>query len=144
MSFILAGDLERDFPSSNTPVSFLADNLPKWGNRTLRQLALPSTHNSGIGIVTHRHNMVGEAGSQCQSLMIRDQLLMGARYLDIRPKLVAEGRKLHGVQQREDWPVTGHYSHVDVTHLELANEYEWFGADVEAIADIIDDVNGFY
>ena len=143
VSFILAGDLDRNFTSTNTPISFLADNLQKWGNRTLRQLALPSTHDSGMGIVTHRQNMAGEAGSQCQSLMVRDQLLMGARYLDIRPKLVGPGRMFHGVQQYEDFVVTGHYSHIDVTKLELANDIEWFGADGEAIADIIDDVNSF-
>ena len=131
------------FTSSNTPVDFLSHYLPQWGNRTLRDLSLPATHNSGMGIITHRHNMAGEGGTQTQSRIVRDQLELGARHLDIRPKLVHEGRMYKHIMQKEDWAVTGHYSHIDVSDLELATNFEWFGADGESVWDVILNINAF-
>ena len=141
--FVLAGDLDRNFTSTNTPVDFLAANLYKWGDRSLRQLALPATHNSGMGTITHKHNLAGSAGAQTQSRTTRDQLEYGARHLDIRPKFVRAGRRFHDQYMSEDFAVTGHYSHVDVKHLELSYHFEWFGADGQAILDIIADINAF-
>lgn len=143
VSFILSGDFESNFTSSNTPVGFLSDNLHKWEHRTLRQISLPSTHNSGMGTVSDILNLASPASSQCQSLRVIDQLRMGARYLDIRPKLISLGRKTSVIHHHEDWPMTGHYSHVDVTNLELADKYEWFGSTGENIHEIILGVNAF-
>lgn len=113
--YLLAGE-EGSFSTSTIPTaSWLQDNLPMLGRRTLRQLCLTGSHDSGMSSTSNAF-----IGCQVltQSVPVLGQLQTGARYFDIRPVLA-------GGQY-----ATGHYTGS-------------LGANGQSIASIISDVNTF-
>ncbi|HEX4860086.1 MAG TPA: hypothetical protein VFV07_02540, partial [Rhizomicrobium sp.] len=80
-------------------------NLGLLGDRVLKQLVMPASHDAGMHMVQRCTGLVGGIGANAcntrtQTLSIAEQLNAGARYFDIRP--VQEGATLY----------TGHFSDV--------------------------------
>ncbi|KAF5578905.1 plc-like phosphodiesterase [Fusarium subglutinans] len=108
--------------SSNPPEDWMHSIYPRIACLTLRELAIPGTHNSGMSWF-HRRSFFGTpANAQNQKLHIPEQLKNGARWLDLRPSKT--GGK---------W-ATGHFS------FGWGN---WHGGNGEYLDKIIADVNAF-
>lgn len=120
--FILSGF--NNFVSNNPPVDWLHSNLGTLGDRTLRHICMPGTHNSGMSVKTGGTLFGIEDITLTQSLSIGQQLRAGARWFDIRP--VISG----GVFK------TGHYQYIDQMR-------SWQGANGQSISEIINQVNSF-
>lgn len=99
-------------------------NLPVIGGRTLKQLAIPGTHDAGMSSITG-HTVFGTpCDTITQSETINGQLRMGSRYFDIRP-VISKGEFY-----------TGHYGFIKELKM-------WQGANGQSIDDVIDDINDF-
>ena len=126
VTFILSMDPAGNLHSSADENwgTWMQANLATLGGRTLRQLCMPGTHDSGmsqIGTCT----IDGSADvTQTQTQGILGQLKRGARYFDIRP-VISDGIF-----------VTGHYGYV--TALGSVQ-----GCNGQSIADIISEINSF-
>ncbi|KAF4419075.1 hypothetical protein FACUT_11605 [Fusarium acutatum] len=108
--------------STNPPEDWMHSIYPRIACLTLRELAIPGTHNSGMSRF-HRPSWLGLPwNSKNQELNISAQLRYGARWLDIRPSKT--GGK---------W-ATGHFG------FDLGN---WHGANGEYLDDIIKGLNDF-
>ena len=101
-------------------------NLDKWQNRTMRQLCVPASHDSGMSLVTWKTGLASAFSIVTQYNGVYEQLNNGVRYFDLRPTF-------HNGQ----W-VSGHYSYVDNWPIK-----SWQGGDGESIQSIIDQVNRF-
>jgi hypothetical protein len=92
------------------PSNWMSDNLALLGPRTLSQISMPASHDSGmykvsdctpdISILRHGPYGVNACNTQTQTLSIRDQLDQGSRYFDIRPVMFGDDDVLY----------TGHYA----------------------------------
>ncbi|PRP70995.1 hypothetical protein BUE93_08535 [Chromobacterium amazonense] len=123
VNFILAGQI-GSFTSSNPLTSWMQSNLTLLRQRTLRQLCLPGSHDSGMS-QNHAHTAFGQpCNTITQTLNLFGQLTQGARYFDIRP--VISGGAYY----------TGHYSEISALN-------SWQGANGQSIASIISDVNAY-
>ena len=60
--------------------AWMEEHLPAWGGRKLSQLALPASHDAGM----YEGGPLGWGQTQC--LSIYDQLSVGVRWFDLRPK----------------------------------------------------------
>ncbi|KAG0652410.1 hypothetical protein D0Z07_1003 [Hyphodiscus hymeniophilus] len=83
VSFVLSGDTDS-YISSNPPVAWMQSMLSAIGSRSMRDISIPGSHDSGMSEVSyswggHPHN------TQTQSTTIYHQLIDGARLFDIRP-----------------------------------------------------------
>ncbi|KAJ9414848.1 hypothetical protein FOXG_14792 [Fusarium oxysporum f. sp. lycopersici 4287] len=108
--------------STNPPEDWMHSIYPRIACLTLRMLAIPGTHNSGMSRF-HRGSYLGSAwNTKNQELNISMQLKYGARWLDIRPSKT--GGK---------W-ATGHFG------FDLGN---WHGGNGEYLDDIINSLNDF-
>ncbi len=126
VTFILSMDPAGNLHSSADEnwSTWMQANLETLGGRTLRQLCMPGTHDSGmsqIGTCTFDGNA---DNTQTQTQGILGQLKRGARYFDIRPA-ISDGTF-----------VTGHYSYISA----LGSTQ---GCNGQSIADIISDINSF-
>lgn len=101
-------------------------NLDKWQDRTLRQLCVPASHDSGMSLVTSKTRLAAPTSIITQFNSVYDQLKNGIRYFDLRP-----------VHHDGQW-VSGHYTFVDQSPIN-----SWQGGDGESIQSIIDQVNRF-
>ncbi len=67
---------------------WMQDNLALLGNRTLKQLVLPASHDSGMYMTQKCAGVGGVGANDCnaktQDMRISEQLLAGARFLDLR------------------------------------------------------------
>jgi Fibronectin type III domain len=104
--------------------TWMQANLGTLGGRTLRQLCMPGTHDSGMGQIGSCTFGANADFTQAQSQGILGQLKQGARYFDIRP-MISDGTF-----------VTGHYSYI--TALGSTQ-----GCNGQSIAGIISDINSF-
>ncbi|KAI0342747.1 PLC-like phosphodiesterase [Trametopsis cervina] len=120
--FILSGTPAL-FSSSNPPVAWMQNTLPTIGTRTLRQLCIPGSHDSGMSIVTGHTGLAEPSIVLTQTHTIGTQLTLGARYFDIRPVLAAGTFK------------TGHYADIGVVG--------WQGADGQLVQDVVGELNAF-
>lgn len=121
--FILSGE-SGHFTSSNIPTSWMQDSLSILGNRSLRHLCIPGSHDAGMS--TRASGTAGgfECNTLTQTTGILGQLQYGMRYFDIRP-VIGGGNQL----------LTGHYGHLfDKT---------WQGANGQSIQSVIDNVNTY-
>ncbi|KAF5534352.1 plc-like phosphodiesterase [Fusarium napiforme] len=108
--------------SSNPPEDWMYSIYPRIACLTLRELAMPATHNSGMSRF-HRKSWFGQpANTKTQQYNISEQLRYGARWFDIRPSKT--GGK---------W-ATGHFG------FSLGN---WHGGNGEYLDDIIEALNYF-
>jgi hypothetical protein len=122
VNFILAGQA-GSFTTNRATGPWMHANLGVLGDRSLRHLCMPGSHDAGMSEVTASTAFGAACNTVTQYLPVLQQLQSGARYFDIRP--VISGGQLY----------TGHYSDVDV--------FGWQGASGQSIASVIDDVNAF-
>jgi hypothetical protein len=122
VKFILAGEVGK-FTSSNPPNAWMHASLGALGNRSLRQLCIPGSHDAGMSKLTIGGTIGANAcNTLTQYMRIFQQLQRGVRFFDIRP-VIARGEYY-----------TGHY-----TGTALGTE----GGNGQSIASIIDDVNTY-
>jgi hypothetical protein len=122
VNFILAGETGR-FTSSRMPDAWMHANLGVLGNRKLRNLCIPGSHDAGMSTFNSGTTFARPCNTVTQTKSVLDQLHAGARYFDIRP--VIRGGQFY----------TGHYSPVP--------QAGWQGANGQSIDSIIDDVNSY-
>jgi len=58
----------------------MEDRLADWGNRSLRQMVLPASHDAGMYLVGFPQSL-----GRTQTLNLYGQLKLGVRYFDLRP-----------------------------------------------------------
>jgi hypothetical protein len=108
--------------NSGVQTDWMQQNIGSLGNRTLKHITMPGSHDAGMS--TFKPGTVGAhfANTQTQYLDFYQQLMHGSRYFDLRP-VISNGQ----------W-VAGHYS-------EIADV--WLGGNGQSISDIIKQVNDF-
>ena len=121
VSFVLSGNGDGPYISSNPPVAWMQSTLSSIGSKSLREISIPTSHDSGMNEVTiswggRTHNTV------TQTVNTFKQLVNGARIFDIRP-LLWRG-KLY----------TGHFSQFGSGMV---------GGTGRKISDIVSDINSF-
>ncbi|MCC5625693.1 hypothetical protein [Nostoc sp. CHAB 5715] len=121
VNFILSGEV-NNFTSSNLPTSWMQNNLNILGSRSLRQLCIPGSHDSGMSNYTSGTTFATNCNTITQTSGIQGQLQSGARYFDIRP--VISGGQYY----------TGHYGQISSS---------WQGANGQSIQSIINDINTY-
>ncbi|KIP07674.1 hypothetical protein PHLGIDRAFT_412290 [Phlebiopsis gigantea 11061_1 CR5-6] len=120
--FILSGS-EGFFSSTNPHPDWMQRNLTTLGDRPLRHLCIPGSHDSGMSKVDGKTALANEHNVITQTVSIGVQLALGARYFDARP-VIADGAFK-----------TGHYSDVEVLG--------WQGANGQSFSEIVDEINAF-
>ncbi|KAF2738186.1 PLC-like phosphodiesterase [Polyplosphaeria fusca] len=123
INWILSADEAGAYWSnSGTTTDWMQQSLGSLGNRTLKEIAMPGSHDAGMSTFTPGTIGANYANTQAQYLDFGGQLLAGSRYFDLRP-VISNGQ----------W-VSGHYSEVaDV----------WLGGNGQSIADIVKQINSF-
>lgn len=80
--FLLSGEI-GSFNVSTLPLSsWMHDNLPMLGARTMREICITGSHDAGMGSDTF---FPETCWAQTQNVNVLGQLQAGARYFDIRP-----------------------------------------------------------
>lgn len=120
--FILSGK-DGYFSSTNPPSDWMQRNLTTLGNRPLRHICVPGSHDSGMSVVDGKTALANENNVLTQTVAIGTQLSLGARYFDTRP-VIADGAFK-----------AGHYSDVEVLG--------WQGANGQSFSEIVDEINAF-
>jgi hypothetical protein len=110
------------------PVDWMQANIGTLGNNTLRELCIPGSHDAGMSKINGHTYFANACNTLTQTEDIAAQLLLGARFFDLRP-VIADG---------EDYFYTGHYSKID---FGLGHTYQ--GADGQPFDSIIRDINFF-
>lgn len=84
--FALAGPgtQEDPFVSSNPPIAWMQSTLTSIGSRSLREIALPASHDSGMSELTGANSGL-EHNTLTQTYNVFQQLVFGVRVFDIRP-----------------------------------------------------------
>jgi hypothetical protein len=113
-------------------------HLPQWGVRTLRQLCIPGSHDSGMSQVGWHTNLAHAHNVQTQIHNVQKQLELGVRFFDLRPIF------------RNDEFYTGHYFQWFGQRLQERTgnaRFAWppatQGADGQSMDDVIKNVNDF-
>ncbi|TGO07178.1 hypothetical protein BTUL_0314g00060 [Botrytis tulipae] len=109
--FILAGNgISTPYVSSNPPIPWMQRTISTLSSRPLRQICMPMAHNAGANIISDSLKGPGSLhNTQTQSNSVFMQLILGARWLDIRPVLF-EGKWMtyHGAYSAgKMWGATG-------------------------------------
>ncbi|PSN67147.1 PLC-like phosphodiesterase [Corynespora cassiicola Philippines] len=123
VNWIMSTDEAGDWWSnSGTYTDWMQQSMGSLGNRTLKQIVMPGSHDAGMS--TFKPGTVGAhfTNTQTQYLDFYQQLMAGSRYFDLRP-VISNG----------EW-VAGHYS---------AIEDIWLGGNGQSLKDIIQQVNDF-
>jgi hypothetical protein len=123
VNWILSADESGAFWSNSAPpVDWMQQSLGSLGNRTLKHICMPGSHDAGMS--SYNPGTVGAnfENTQAQYLNIYNQLLLGSRYFDLRP-VVSDGVF-----------VSGHYSELDGV---------WVGGNGESMSDIIAQINQY-
>jgi hypothetical protein len=121
--FFLYGE-EGNFGFSTLPVDWMHDLLPLLGARTLRELCIGGSHDSGMSTITDGTFFGNACNTITQTLGILGQLNAGARFFDIRPTLSGTTYS------------TGHYSGT-------GSILNFQGCSGQVMSSIIADVNAF-
>lgn len=117
---------DGDKAAAINSASWMSDNLTALGNKTLRQLCIPGTHDAGMGTFVPGTAFAAPCNTVTQTSQLLGQLQLGARYFDIRPVI-------HAGQF-----YTGHY-----TELDIAGVNTWQGANGQSMTSVISDINSF-
>ncbi|KAK0116871.1 hypothetical protein ONS96_012718 [Cadophora gregata f. sp. sojae] len=120
--FVLAGNETGSYVSTNAPVAWQQATLSTIGTKSLREISMPASHDSGMSQVTRHYGGVAH-NTQTQSVHIYQQLVYGARWFDIRPAL-----------RKGKW-----YTN----HLSMVPGLGYQGAFGRTMVDIIKDINRF-
>jgi hypothetical protein len=100
VAWILAGNPEDEYVCSNPPVGWMQATYGNIGDKSLRQISMPASHDAGMSEITWGYGGVSH-NTVTQSVPVYQQLVYGARYFDIRPVYHYSGK----------W-YTGHFSAV--------------------------------
>lgn len=125
--FILSGS-QGGFWSNNPSPAWMHGLLPVIGDKPLRHICMPGSHDAGMTPVTGQNGHTALANAfncQTQTQSIGQQLALGSRYIDLRP-IITSGKY-----------AAGHYSNTGVSVV------NWQGANGEYLDDIISEVNAF-
>ncbi|RVD80285.1 uncharacterized protein DFL_008186 [Arthrobotrys flagrans] len=104
-------------------LGWMQKDLSPIGDRTLRHICMPSSHDAAIGVVRDTAELAAGWNTKTQVRSVFDQLGLGTRFFDIRPVIH------RGTLQ------TGHYSTVGVLG--------WQGGNGQSIAEIVDQINQY-
>ena len=107
----------------SVPVNWMQSTLSIIGDRPLRSIAMPGSHDAGMSVIEGKTAFVTDEDVLTQTGNIGSQLQLGSRYFDLRP-VIASGQFK-----------TGHYSKLDIVG--------WQGADGQAFSEIISELNAF-
>jgi hypothetical protein len=83
--FMLVRDgISKPFTSTNPPIAWMQATFPGIGCKTLREVCVPASHDSGMSEITSgglgiKHN------TETKPVDVYQQLINGARFFDIRP-----------------------------------------------------------
>ncbi|PSR92365.1 hypothetical protein PHLCEN_2v4723 [Hermanssonia centrifuga] len=121
--FILSGTA-GNYHSINPPSNWMQNSLPTIGNRLLRHISIPGSHDAGMSFI-NGSTFFGSDDEHVltQTLSIGGQLARGSRYFDLRPTISS------GIFK------AGHYSTFPVIGYQ--------GANGESFSSIISDINSF-
>ena len=123
VNWILSADESGAFWSNSAPpVDWMQQSLGSLGNRTLKHICMPGSHDAGMSSYSPGTVGANFENTQAQYLNIYNQLLLGSRYFDLRP-VVSDGVF-----------VSGHYSELDSV---------WVGGNGESMSDIIAQINQY-
>ena len=121
--FILSGT-EEMFASSNLAAAdWMRKTLPAIGNRSLRRICMPMSHDAGMSVDNTPTAFAKPRVTVTQTKSIAEQLNLGARYFDIRP-VWSQGQYY-----------TGHYSNLPVI--------DWQGGLGQSVSEIVKELNTF-
>ncbi len=126
VSFILSGKPEALYSNHSLGDNWMAANFDLFGAQRLSNLCMIGTHNSGMSIYSKGTAFTGPCNTLTQYFGIKDQLMLGVRYFDIRPVL------------KDGIYYTGHYSKIDPAGMS-----SWQGACGQQIEEIIAEINQF-
>lgn len=127
VSFILSGP-GPSFISSNPPTGWMQSSFSSIGSKSLREIAMPASHDSGMNKLTHHYTGV-KHNTLTQSHGLYEQAENGARYFDIRP-VIRKGKFY-----------AGHFSGVNRNLWKLVGPN--VGGTGSLIEDIVHDINRF-
>ncbi|KAK7510605.1 PLC-like phosphodiesterase [Phyllosticta citriasiana] len=117
------GSADGSYTSNDASVDWMHQNLALLGDRKIRHLCMPGSHDAGMSTFGTHTDLVTKQNTITQKFDIATQLTAGSRWFDIRPIL------------RNGSFYTGHYSDIDVLG--------WQGADGQSLNDIISQINDF-
>ncbi|CAH1392314.1 unnamed protein product [Nezara viridula] len=103
--------------------NWMRDNIGLLGERQMKQICIPGSHNSGMYTLNGGTAFVKKCNVLNQSQPVLKQLQLGIRYLDMRP--VISGGKFKA----------GHYTQV--------TNALWLGGNGQFIDSIVKDINDF-
>ena len=109
--------------NSGETVDWMQQAIGSLGNRTLKQIAMPGSHDAGMTRYDPGTFGANFANTQAQYLDIAGQLKVGSRFFDLRPVL-----------SRGKW-VSGHYSKL--------GEIGWVGGNGESLDEMIKKLNEY-
>lgn len=114
---------------SAPPTNWMQANLATLGDRTLRNLAIPGSHDAGMNSFSSnsKTEFATEGNTRTQTLDLAGQLAAGSRYFDIRPVISS------GVFR------AGHYSLISL----FQGVQSFQGANGQLVSDMIDQINAF-
>ncbi|KAK8237512.1 PLC-like phosphodiesterase [Phyllosticta capitalensis] len=117
------GGADGSYTSNGASVDWMHQNLATLGNRKLRHICMPGSHDAGMSTFGTHTDLVDKQNTITQKFDIATQLTAGSRWFDVRPIL------------RNGSFYTGHYSDIDVLG--------WQGADGQPLDQIISQINDF-
>ncbi|MCJ1396858.1 hypothetical protein MMC11_000048 [Xylographa trunciseda] len=129
--FVLSGQ-DGDYNSVGNVEHWMQQNLYRLGGRTLQQVCVPSSHDSGMSKVTFKTKFASIGTVATQYVSVESQLRYGVRYFDIRPTLY-----------KDEWSC-GHWSFIDPKPwVRFLPFNSWQGGNGESIKEVIEGVNSF-
>ncbi|PGH35768.1 hypothetical protein GX50_01351 [[Emmonsia] crescens] len=127
INWVLSGSEKEGYWSSHSPpIAWMSSILPIIGDRKLKHVCMPGSHDAGMSKLDGHTQFSNEGNTLTQYLNVYDQLRRGSRYFDVRPAIGNGGKYL-----------TGHYSKIDVLGI------GWQGGNGESIQEIVDGINRF-
>ncbi|KAL2073240.1 hypothetical protein VTL71DRAFT_10564 [Oculimacula yallundae] len=84
--FVLAGNETGRLVGSGMPVAWMQATLDTIGEKSLREISMPTSHDAGMSQVTRWYGGVAH-NTVTQSVHVYQQLVYGARWFDVRPVL---------------------------------------------------------
>lgn len=120
---LVVGGSNGSFTSNNPSVDWMHQNLDMLGDRKLRHISMPGSHDAGMSEFNIHTGLVRDTNTLTQKFNIAKQLTAGSRWFDIRP-VISSGKFY-----------AGHYSDTGIVG--------WQGANGQSLSDMIDNINTF-
>ncbi|KAK7727724.1 hypothetical protein SLS57_002766 [Botryosphaeria dothidea] len=120
---LVVGGEQDAFTSNNPSVDWMHQNLGTLGDRKLRHICVPGSHDAGMSEFNAHTGLVRDTNTLTQKFNIAEQLAAGSRWFDIRP-VISSGKFY-----------AGHYSDTGIVG--------WQGANGQSLSDIVNNINSF-